>query len=133
VVEDGEGFWDDNGDDECFAVTPVTPARPTTAGPAVVLGNPVTYTAALSSTSNQPGAPAINPTTAGAKAGGTISFTLLKDDCSTDGNETVKVTDEAGLRLPRLLRTKRPARRRSADGAGRNTYRGFQSLDQADR
>jgi len=74
---------DDNGANECFTVTPVTPALPTTAGPDVVLGNPVTDTAALSGTSNQPGTPAINPTTAGAPAGGTITFTLLKDDCTT--------------------------------------------------
>lgn len=61
----------------------MTPSLPTTAGPGVVLGNPVTDTAALSGTSNQPGTPAINPTTAGAKAGGTITFTLVKDDCTT--------------------------------------------------
>ena len=74
---------DDNGVNECFTVTPVTPALPTTAGPDVVLGNPVTDTAALSGTSNQPGTPAINPTTAGAPAGGTITFTLVKADCTT--------------------------------------------------
>jgi hypothetical protein len=71
--------------DECFTVTPVTPSLPTTAGPDVVLGNPVSDTAALSGTSNQPGTPAINPdpATPGPPAGGTITFTLLKDDCST--------------------------------------------------
>lgn len=74
---------DDNGENECFTVTPVTPSLPTTAGPDVVLGNPVTDTVALSGTSNQPGTPAINPTAAGAKAGGTITFTVLKDDCTT--------------------------------------------------
>jgi hypothetical protein len=74
---------DDNGQNECFTVTPVTPALPTTAGPDVVLGNPVTDTVVLSGTSNQPGTPAINPTTAGAPAGGTITFTLLKADCTT--------------------------------------------------
>jgi hypothetical protein len=68
---------------ECFNVTPVRPDLPTTAGPNVLLGNPVTDTAALSGTSTQPGTPAINPTTAGAPAGGTITFTLVKDDCST--------------------------------------------------
>jgi hypothetical protein len=73
----------DDGTNECFTVTPVTPALPTTAGPDVLLGNPVTDTAALSGTSNQPGTPAINPTTAGAPAGGTITFTLFKDDCTT--------------------------------------------------
>jgi hypothetical protein len=79
---------DDNGANECFTVTPVTPALPTTAGPDVVLGNPVTDTAALSGTSNQPGTPAINPTTAGAPAGGTIAFTLFKDDCTTKATGT---------------------------------------------
>jgi hypothetical protein len=74
---------DDNQVNECFTVTPVTPALPTTAGEDVVLGNPVTDTADLSGTSNQPGTPAINPTTAGAPAGGTITFTLLKNDCTT--------------------------------------------------
>jgi hypothetical protein len=74
---------DDNGVNECFTVTPVTPALPTTAGPDVVLGNPVTDTVNLSGTSNQPGTPAINPTTAGAPAGGTITFTLVRSDCTT--------------------------------------------------
>jgi len=74
---------DDNGQNECFTVTPVTPSLPTTAGPGVALGNPVTDSAALSGTSNQPGTPAINPTTAGAKAGGVITFTMVKDDCTT--------------------------------------------------
>src|SRR5262249_77680 len=55
----------------------------TTAGPDVVLGTPVTDTAALSGTSSQPGAPAINPTTPGAPAGGTITFTLYQADCTT--------------------------------------------------
>ena len=74
---------DDNGAHECFTITPVTPTLGTTAGPSVVLGNPVTDTAALSGTSNEPGTPAINPTTAGGPAGGTITFTLYKADCST--------------------------------------------------
>lgn len=79
------GVPDANSDttNECFTVTPVTPALPTTAGPDVILGNPVTDSAALSGTSTQPGTPAINPTTAGAPAGGTITFTLLKADCTT--------------------------------------------------
>jgi hypothetical protein len=79
------GVPDANADttNECFTVTPATPALPTTAGPSVILGNPVTDTAALTNTSNQPGTPAINPTTAGAPAGGTITFTLLKADCTT--------------------------------------------------
>jgi hypothetical protein len=74
---------DDNGQNECFTVTPVTPSLPTTAGPDVQLGSPVTDSAVLGDTSNQPGTPAINPTTPGAPAGGTITFTLLKNDCTT--------------------------------------------------
>jgi hypothetical protein len=73
----------DNQANECFTVNPVKPALPTTAGPDVVLGGAVTDTAALSATANQPGSPAIDPTTAGAPAGGTITFTLLKNDCTT--------------------------------------------------
>jgi hypothetical protein len=74
---------DDNLVNECFTVNPVTPALPTTAGADVLLGHAVTDSAALSGTANQPGTPAINPTTAGAAAGGTISFALYKNDCST--------------------------------------------------
>jgi len=75
---------DDNGVHECFTVNPVTPALPTTAGADVELGNPVTDTAALSGTANQPGTPAINPTTAGGKASGSITFTLYgPGNCST--------------------------------------------------
>jgi hypothetical protein len=74
---------DDNGVNECFTVTPVTPALPTTAGPDVTLGNPVTDTVMLSGTANQPGTPAINPTTAGAPAGGSITFALYKSDCTS--------------------------------------------------
>jgi hypothetical protein len=80
---DGVPDADDNGANECFTVTPVTPVVDTTAGADVVLGNPVTDTATLTGTSNQPGTPAINPTTAGAPAGGTLQFTLLKNDCTT--------------------------------------------------
>jgi hypothetical protein len=79
---------DDNGANECFTVTPVTPPLTTQAGPAVILGNPVTDTATLTGTSDQPGTPAINPTTPGAKAGGTITFTLVKADCSTPATGT---------------------------------------------
>jgi len=68
---------DDNGENECFTVSPVTPTLATTAGPDVVLGNPITDTADLGGTSNQPGTPAINPTTAGAPAGGSITFQLF--------------------------------------------------------
>ncbi len=74
----------DTGVNECFTVTPVTPQLATTAGPDVVLGNPITDTATLTGTSNKPGTPAINPTTAGGPAGGTITFTLLgPNNCTT--------------------------------------------------
>jgi hypothetical protein len=75
---------DDNGVNECFTVTPVTPQLATTAGADVVLGNPISDTATLTGTANQPGTPAINPTTPGAAAGGTITFTAYgPNDCST--------------------------------------------------
>ena len=76
---------DDTGVNECFTVTPVTPSLSTQAGTTpVVLGNPVTDTATLGGTANQPGTPAINPTTAGGPAGGTITFTLYgPDNCTT--------------------------------------------------
>jgi hypothetical protein len=104
LTSDTEGVPDgvDDGTNECFTVKPVEPALPTTAGPDVVLGNAVTDTATLSGTANQPATPAIQyptttPPTLGPKAGGTITFTLLKDDCSTlatgtgDNPQTVPV------------------------------------------
>jgi hypothetical protein len=75
----------DNSLTECFTVTPVTANLTTTAGAGPVnLGSPVTDTAGLSGTANQPGSPVINPTIAGAPAGGTITFTLYgPNDCTT--------------------------------------------------
>jgi hypothetical protein len=74
----------DGSTTECFTVTPVTPALVTTAGPDVELGNPISDTADLSGTANQPGTPAINPTTPGAPANGTITFTAFgPDNCTT--------------------------------------------------
>jgi hypothetical protein len=74
----------DDGVNECFTVTPVTPTLATTAGDDVVLGNPITDTAALSGTANKPGTPAINPTTAGGAAGGSITFTAFgPNNCTT--------------------------------------------------
>jgi hypothetical protein len=53
-------------------------------GPDVVLGSPITDTATLTGTANRPGTPAINPTTAGGPAGGTITFTLFgPNNCTT--------------------------------------------------
>lgn len=75
---------DDNGANECFTITPVTPSLATTAGADVLLGNPISDTAALSGTANEPGTPAINPTTAGGPAGGSITFTAYgPNDCTT--------------------------------------------------
>jgi hypothetical protein len=75
---------DDNGVNECFTVTPVTPQLATTAGPDVILGNPITDTATLTGTANQPGTPVINPTTPGGEAGGTITFKAFgPDNCTT--------------------------------------------------
>jgi hypothetical protein len=75
---------------ECFEVLPVTPTLATSAGPDVVLGNPITDTATLTGTANQPGSGgigtdgSINPTTPGAAAGGTISFVVNGPDSCTD-------------------------------------------------
>jgi hypothetical protein len=75
---------DDTGANECFTITPVTPTLATTAGDDVLLGQAISDTAALSGTANKPGTPAINPTTAGGPAGGTITFTAYgPNDCST--------------------------------------------------
>jgi hypothetical protein len=69
---------------ECFTVNPVTPTLGTTAGTSpVLLGQPVTDTATLSGTANQPGSPIINGPL-GAAAGGSITFTLFgPNSCST--------------------------------------------------
>jgi hypothetical protein len=74
---------------ECFTVNPRQPTLTTQAGSSPVnFGSAVTDTATLGNTANQPGTGglgngSINPTTAGAAAGGTISFTLYKSDCTT--------------------------------------------------
>jgi hypothetical protein len=75
----------DDGVNECFTVTPVTPALATQAGAGpVTLGQPITDTATLTGTANQPGTPAINPTTPGAPADGTITFTAFgPNNCTT--------------------------------------------------
>ncbi len=81
----------DHSSGECFTVAPVQPALTTQAGAGPVdFGQPVTDTATLSGTANQPGtggpagdAGSINPTTLGGPAQGTITFTLYKADCTT--------------------------------------------------
>jgi hypothetical protein len=75
---------DDDGTNECFTVTPVTPNLATTAGDDVPLGEQITDRANLTNTANKPGTPAINPTSAGGPAGGTITFKAYgPDDCET--------------------------------------------------
>lgn len=67
---------------ECFTVTPLQPTISTSATTSVVLGNPIDDTATLLGTANQPGSGGlgtggtINPTVAGAAAGGSITFSL---------------------------------------------------------
>jgi len=74
----------DGSTTECFVVNPVTPTLTTSAGPTVQLGNPISDTATLTGTSNEPGTPVINPTTAGGPAGGTITFTAFgPNNCTT--------------------------------------------------
>jgi hypothetical protein len=75
----------DSSATECFTVNPVTPTLATTAGADVYLGNAVTDSATLGGTATQPANPVINLTgTAGAAAGGTITFKLYgPDDCTT--------------------------------------------------
>jgi hypothetical protein len=68
---------------ECFTVTPAQSSLDTQAvASAVNFGQPVQDNATLSNTVTQPGSPIINGP-AGAPAGGKITFTLLKADCST--------------------------------------------------
>jgi hypothetical protein len=100
----------DHSATECFLVTPLTPTLSTAAGAGPVdLGNPVTDTATLSGTANEPGSAGptgsngtIDPTVAGGPAQGTITFTLYKADCSTlatgvgTNPQTVNVTGPGG-------------------------------------
>jgi hypothetical protein len=110
----------DSSASECFKVNPRTPTLTTLAGAGPVdFGQPVTDTATLTGTAHRPGTGgptgstdgSINPATLGGDAGGTITFTLYKDDCTTlatgtgsnpqtktvtgDGNYTVSFTPNA--------------------------------------
>jgi hypothetical protein len=71
---------------ECFRVTPVTPTLTTNATGPVTIGNPISDTATLGGTANQPGTPVINPTTAGGPAGGSITFTAYGPNDATCAN-----------------------------------------------
>ena len=79
---------------ECFTITPRPTALATAAGAGPVdFGQPVTDTATLTGTANQPGTGglgdgSINPTGGNGPAQGTITFTLFKADCSTPATGT---------------------------------------------
>ncbi len=89
-TENGIPGSSDSSAGECFTVNPVTPELSTDAGADVFLGNAVTDSAELSGTATQPADPVINlDGTAGAPAGGTITFKLIgPDDCSTVAYES---------------------------------------------
>ncbi len=104
--DDGSGT---SPNPECFSVTPVQPTLTTQASGPVQLGSAISDTATLTGTANRPGSPIINPTTAGAAAGGTITsaggsalngsvtLTLYAACPDTTGTETVLVTDTTGV------------------------------------
>jgi hypothetical protein len=88
------GGSSDSAATECFTVNPVTPTLSTTAGVDVNLGTAVTDSATLGGTATQPANPVINLTgTAGAAAGGTITFKLYGP--STTGCGTLVYTSAA--------------------------------------
>ncbi len=75
---------------ECFEVLPVTPTLTTSAGPDVILGNPITDSATLTGTAFQPGDDGPNATypsinaTMDTPADGTITFSLVgPNDCTS--------------------------------------------------
>jgi hypothetical protein len=77
----------DSSATECFTVNPVNPTLSTTAGADVNLGTAVTDQATLGGTATQPADPVINLTgTAGALAGGTITFKLYGPSDTGCGN-----------------------------------------------
>jgi hypothetical protein len=89
---DTEGVDDqtDSSDGECFEVLPVQPTLTTSAGPDVILGNPITDNAPLSGTAFQPGTNGPNATYPSIEAdmvtpaNGTITFTLFgPDNCTS--------------------------------------------------
>jgi hypothetical protein len=80
---------------ECFVINPRPTQLDTQAGAGPVdFGQPVTDRATLTGTANRPGSGgigangSINPTTPGGAAGGTITFTLFKADCTTPATGT---------------------------------------------
>ena len=82
---------------ECFLVNPVTAGLATQAGAGPVnLGQPITDTATLTGTAQRPGTPAVNPTTAGGPAGGTITFSLRDASCAAVPGFTDIVVNVSG-------------------------------------
>ena len=87
----------DHSSSECFTVAPRQPTLATQAGASpVAFGNPVTDTATLGNTADEPGSggPAgdsgsINPTTPGSHAQGTITFFLYGPDGATQNCSTL--------------------------------------------
>ncbi len=76
----------DSSATECFTVNLVNPTLSTSAGADVYLGSAVTDSATLGGTATQPANPVINLTgTAGAAAGGTITFKLYGPNATTCG------------------------------------------------
>jgi len=94
----GVSSGSDGSSGECFTVNPVKPTLATSAGAGpVLLGNPISDTATLTGTANEPGTPVINPTTAGGPAGGTITFTAFgPDDCTTVAFTTTRAVSGDG-------------------------------------
>ncbi|HSU02705.1 MAG TPA: hypothetical protein VLK03_09170 [Nocardioides sp.] len=84
----------DSSATECFVVNPVTPGLATTAGADTNLGGTVSDTATLTGTATQPANPVINTTgTAGAPAGGSITFKLYgPDNCTSLAYTSAAVT-----------------------------------------
>jgi hypothetical protein len=98
----GVSSGSDGSSGECFTVNPVKPTLATSAGAGpVLLGNPISDTATLTGTANEPGTPVINPTTAGSPASGTITFTAFgPNDCSTIAFTTTRAVNGDGTYGP---------------------------------
>jgi hypothetical protein len=71
---DGVPNATDDTTNECFTVTAKQPTLTTSATGTVTIGAAISDSALLGGTANKPGTPAINPTTPGGPAGGTITF-----------------------------------------------------------
>ncbi len=87
----------DSSSTECFTVTPVTPTLVTSASGGGNLPTTISDTATLTGTANEPGTPVINPTTPGAAAKGTITFTVFFGPTCTStafGPTTVSVNGD---------------------------------------